>query len=203
MNNIPLAERMIPHLNKLFYTLQVNTKEKIFRLMENNFGNVYLYGTCITDLYFGIKPRDFDCVVNIENSDDILKFLGYVKIPFERTAFGGYRFEYNSTKIDIWNLKDSYGIPDANYKIMDLLETCTLNVQSVLYDISRKQLLFDDKWMCALQHHLLDYVNLKTLYPEKLEKQTVKLKERYKFLVSYNLQKAIDKIKTGIGDYYE
>ena len=186
---------MIPDLNKHFYTLQSNTKEKIFRLMENNFGRVYLYGTCITDLYFGIKPRDFDCVVDIENSDDILKFLEYIKVPFERTTFGGYRFEYNGIKIDIWNLKDSYEVPDADYKITDLLKTWTLNVQSVLYDISRKQLLSDGKWMCALQSRQLDYVNLKTLYPEKLEKQTIKLKERYSFSVSYSLQEAIDKIK--------
>ena len=90
---------MNKHLEKLFLILKYNTQSKIFRLMENNFGRVYLYGTCITDLYFGIKPNDFDCVIDIKNSEDILKFLMYFKIPFERTSFGGYRFEYEWLKI--------------------------------------------------------------------------------------------------------
>lgn len=163
--------------------------------MVNNFGRVYLYGTCITDLYFGIKPKDFDCVVDIKNSEDILKFLMYFKIPFERTSFGGYRFEYGGLKIDLWNLKDTYGLDKEDKDIKALLSLCILNVQSVIYDISRRQIFVDEKWPLALNRRLLDYVNLKTLYPEKLEKQTLKLKERYKFNISYGLQKAIDKIK--------
>lgn len=185
---------MIQNVQNLLSRLSSVTSLKIFSLLQKNFGRVFLYGTCITDLYFGLKPNDFDCVVDIKKSSEIENFLKDLKIPYERTMFGGYRFEYDGLKIDLWNLKDTFCISPKDYKIEDLLSLCTLNVQSILYDIVRCQILVSDRWMPAIKRRLLDFVNLKTLYPEKLEKQTTKLKNRYKFGVSYGLQKQINRI---------
>ena len=96
---------------------------------------IYLVGGAIRDLMFAKTPKDLDFVVlGKDNLDWVLEVFQKFGISYTLNSFGGFKFEYDDTSIDLW-LAD------------DLLSSIQYNVDGLLFDLGKNRLLsltFDD-----------------------------------------------------------
>lgn len=75
----------------------------------------YLVGGGIRDLINATKPKDLDFVVlGKENYDWIIDILNTFKIDYKLNKFGGYKFTYNDTEIDLWITEDLFSSMQYN-----------------------------------------------------------------------------------------
>ena len=96
---------------------------------------IYLVGGSIRCLIYAKKPKDMDFVVlGKEQLDWVLKVFKTYNIDFKLNRFGGYKFIYNDTEIDLWLAED-------------LLPSMQYNVDGLYFDLRTNSLLsltFDD-----------------------------------------------------------
>ena len=90
---------------------------------------IYLIGGSIRDLICAKKPKDLDFVVlGKEHLEWILKIFKAYNIQFTLNRFGGYKFTFQDTEIDLW-LTD------------DLFSSMQYNVDGLYYNLNNNQLL--------------------------------------------------------------
>lgn len=96
---------------------------------------VYLVGGAIRDLICAKNPKDLDFVVlGKDNLEWVLSVFDKFDIKYELNRFGGFKFVYKNTAIDLW-LSD------------DLFSAIQYNVDGIFYDLKNQKLLsltFDD-----------------------------------------------------------
>lgn len=96
---------------------------------------IYLVGGSIRHLIYAKKPKDMDfTVLGKEQLDWVLKVFKAYNIDFKLNRFGGYKFIYDDTEIDLW-LAD------------DLFSSMQYNVDGLYFDLRTNSLLsltFDD-----------------------------------------------------------
>ena len=96
---------------------------------------IYLVGGSIRCLIYAKKPKDMDFVVlGKEQLDWVLKVFKTYNIDFKLNRFGGYKFIYNDTEIDLWLAED-------------LFSSMQYNVDGLYFDLRTNSLLsltFDD-----------------------------------------------------------
>lgn len=89
---------------------------------------IYLVGGGIRDLMNAKHPKDLDFVVLGSDKEWIEKVFEAFKIVPRKNKFGGYKFEYNGTTIDLWLTED-------------LFSSIQYNVDGLFYDIRTKRLV--------------------------------------------------------------
>lgn len=90
---------------------------------------VYLVGGAIRDLIYAKKPKDLDFVIlGKENIDFIMQVFKKFNIKYDFNKFGGFKFEYEGTKIDLW-LAD------------DLFSSIQYNVDGLFFNLNNNSLL--------------------------------------------------------------
>ncbi len=90
---------------------------------------VYLVGGSIRDLMMAKAPKDLDfIVVGNEHKEWVLKVLERFGITYSFNRFGGMKFTYNDTSIDLWTADD-------------LFSSMQYNVDGLYYDLSADRLL--------------------------------------------------------------
>ena len=89
---------------------------------------LYLIGGGIRDLMNARHPKDLDFVVLGNDKEWIEKVFEAFKITPRRNKFGGYKFEFDGTTIDLWLTKD-------------LFSSIQYNVDGLLYDIKTRRLI--------------------------------------------------------------
>ena len=103
---------------------------------------IYLVGGAIRDLVYARKPKDMDFVVlGKEQLDWVLRVLKAYNINYDLNRFGGYKFVYGNTKIDLWLSED-------------LFSSMQYNVDGLYFDLRTNSLLsftFDDFNMNGLR----------------------------------------------------
>ena len=89
---------------------------------------IYLIGGSIRDLICAKKPKDLDFVVlGKEHLEWILKIFKAYNIQFTLNRFGGYKFTFQDTEIDLW--------------LTDLFSSMQYNVDGLYYNLNNNQLL--------------------------------------------------------------
>ena len=127
---------------------------------------IYLLGGAIRDLIYAKKPKDLDFVVlGKENIDWILQIFERFNIEYSYNRFGGFRFYYNNTKIDLW-LSD------------DLFSSIQYNVDGLFFDLKNNSLLsltFED-----FINNGLKMVNKDNNIEKGREIKLIKFEEKFK-----------------------
>ena len=121
----------------------IDFQMRIQRYIKNHFypaytiskhSNIYLLGGGIRDLLVAKIPKDLDFVVLGNDEKWINEVFRIYKIHTERNRFGGFKFEYNDTKIDLWFSED-------------LFSAIQYNIDGLIYDVKNNSLIsltFDD-----------------------------------------------------------
>lgn len=115
----------------------IDFKMRIKRYIENHFypaftisrlSKIYLLGGGIRDLLVAKIPKDLDFVVLGSDEEWINEVFRIYKIHADRNRLGGFKFEYNGTKIDLWLSED-------------LFSAIQYNIDGLLYDIKNNSLI--------------------------------------------------------------
>ena len=124
-DDLNLVMRLENYVDRHFYPAYV-----ISRLAP-----IYLVGGGVRDLIYAKKPKDLDFVVlGKEHLEWVLKVFKTYNIDYKFNKFGGYKFTYSDTEIDLW-LTD------------DLYSSIEYNVDGLFFDLKNKSLIslaFDD-----------------------------------------------------------
>ncbi len=127
---------------------------------------IYLLGGAIRDLIYAKKPKDLDFIVlGKENLDWVLQVLDKFNIKYSYNRFGGFRFYYNNTKIDLW-LSD------------DLFSSIQYNIDGLFFDLKSNSLLsltFED-----FINNGLMAVNNQNNIEKGREKKLIEFEEKFK-----------------------
>jgi len=76
---------------------------------------IYLVGGSIRDLIYAKKPKDMDFVVlGMEQLDWVLQIFEAYNIKYKMNKFGGYKFVYENTEIDLWLAEDLFSSMQYN-----------------------------------------------------------------------------------------
>lgn len=126
---------------------------------------IYLVGGSIRNLMFAERPKDMDFVVlGKEHLDWVLMVLQSYHIDFSLNRFGGYKFIYGDTEIDLW-------VTD------DLFSSMQYNVDGLYFDLRTNSLFsltFDD-----FDKNGLKLVNSENNIQNGREKKLIKFEKQY------------------------
>lgn len=155
-NDLTLEMRLENYIKKHFYIAYI-----ISELCP-----IYLLGGAIRDLIYAKKPKDLDFVVfGKENIDFIIQVLAKFNIKYNFNKFGGFKFEYKNTTIDLW-------ITD------DLFSSIQYNIDGLFFNLNDNSLLsltFED-----FIYNGLKLVNNNNNIDNGREKKLIKFEERFK-----------------------
>ena len=155
-NDLTLQMRLENYIKKYFYPAYI-----ISTLCP-----IYLLGGAIRDLICAKKPKDLDFVVlGKENLDYVLQVFDKFNINYTYNRFGGFRFYFGDTKIDLW-LSD------------DLFSSIQYNIDGLLFDLQNNSLLsltFKD-----FIDNGLRLVNDQNNIPKGRERKLIKFQEIFK-----------------------
>ncbi len=100
----------------------------------SNMCNIYLLGWAIRNLIEAEIPKDLDFViVGRENIDFIYLLFEKLNNKYTYNRFGGFKFEYNGTSIDLWLTDDLFSSIEYNVDgLFFNLNNCSLI--SLTYD---------------------------------------------------------------------
>lgn len=177
----------------LLTRLQNICETSIIKQLQRYLGKVYLYGSSITDTYYGLKFHDLDLIVNVEDTAKLENLLKNLNIVYVKNKYGGYRFKHSGIEYDVWNLKDTASMTLFNVEptLDNLLTCCMFSTQSVYYDTNLRLLYFNSIWDQTINTRVIDLVSQNTLFPEKLNMLATKYSRRYKMSWSRRLCQAI------------
>lgn len=126
---------------------------------------IYLVGSAIRDLIFAKHPKDMDFVVlGKEHLDFVIKALEIYKIEYKFNKFGGFKFNYKGTEIDLW-LAD------------DLFSSMQYNVDGLYFDLRTNSIMsftFED-----FSKNGLKLINPENNIENGRERKLTKFQEKY------------------------
>ena len=155
-NDLTLQIRLENYIKRHFYPAYVISK----------LCPIYLLGGAIRDLIYAKKPKDLDFVVlGKENIDFVMQVFEKFNIKYDFNKFGGFKFEYDNTIIDLW-LTD------------DLFSSIQYNVDGLFFDLNNNSLLsltFED-----FVNNGLKLVNGDNNIDRGREKKLIKFEKKFK-----------------------
>lgn len=155
-NDLTLQMRLENYIKKYFYPAYVISK----------LCPIYLLGGAIRDLIYAKKPKDLDFVVlGKENIDFVMQVFEKFNIKYDFNKFGGFKFEYDNTIIDLW-------------LIDDLFSSIQYNVDGLFFYLNDNSLLsltFED-----FVNNGLKLVNSDNNIDNGREKKLIKFEEKFK-----------------------
>lgn len=106
-----------------------------------NHNDVFIFSGIIRDFLTGNfeSVRDFDCVIKglpMRNVD----FFDYLRdsVNYKLNSFGGLKIKRHNLVIDIWRLKDTWGIKEMKAKLNpnSLIDSAFFNFSAIVYDFN-------------------------------------------------------------------
>lgn len=154
-NDLSLVERLQKYIKKHFYPAYIIA----------NLAPIYLVGGSIRDLIYAEKPKDLDFVVlGEENLDWVLRVFKAYNIEYKLNKFGGFKFTFKDTVIDLWLSND-------------LFASMQYNVDGLYFDLKTNDLLsltFDD-----FNRNGLKLINPENNIDNGREKKLIKFEKKF------------------------
>ncbi len=149
--------------------------------------NVYIFSGIIRDFFLGNtrKIRDVDIVLDCDNLVDVINIES---IKYNR--FGGLKLNNNNISVDVWLLKDTWGIKRKKIKATpeSLLETAFYNFSTIVYNYNTNTFLFKDDFLSFINNNLLDCVYEENPSPGLCIINTMYYQDKFKLKISDNLR---------------
>lgn len=114
-------------------------------LCKNN--KVIVFGGFVRDYLFNgmYNYRDIDIVVDTDEEnllkESINKFINTASITINQ--FNGYKINFGKISVDMWTLKNTWGIKKGYFSEDRLLDTVYLNIDAYAYDLSSQSFVDD------------------------------------------------------------
>ena len=175
------------NLNKEFYRL-LNRYPQASKLIQclNECGEILLFGGAVrefNDNKFNITPRDFDIVIKKKHNDINLDNLLH-RFYYRKNRFNGYKIKIDSLEFDIWEIENTWAFKEkkidcteAEY-IEKLQETVFLNIDSVVYNITKEK-IYSNRYEEAMKCKILDVVLVDNPYVELNMLRAILFKRKY------------------------
>jgi len=171
-------------------SLKKNNK-KVNELLEHlgKQGELLLLGGAIRDIIYDRTPRDYDFVVDTFDKELIISSSMF---DLKRNSFNGYKITIDDMIFDIWALKDTWALKDKQNHISkyDLERSCFFNMDSIIYDLRNKELLFEN-FENGINNKVLDIIYSPNLYPDVCIIRAFVLKRIFNLSFSNRLKKYI------------
>lgn len=123
---------------------------------------VYVLSGIIRDFLTGDYEgaRDFDCVLlkGGVKYKEIISFLKSSKHTLN--SFGGMKICRPSEIIDVWQLKNTWGIKERKLEpnSFSLLDSVFFNFSAIVYDFNKRKFLYDQRFCQFLETKVMDIV---------------------------------------------
>lgn len=201
----------IYNFNKEFYKL-LNKYPRANKLIDslNSCGEILLFGGAVrefNDSKFNTIPRDFDIVIKKYNKnvnlDKLLNEFSYMK-----NRFNGYKIQADSLEFDIWEIENTWAFKEKKIScseedyIEKLQETVFLNIDSVVYNITKQQVYYN-RYEEAMKHKVLDVVLTDNPYIELNMLRAILFKKKYNMEFSTRLINLLDNFMNENYDYLD
>lgn len=150
---------------------------------------VYVFSGVIRNFLIGdaIKNRDIDFVVENVTRKSLLLMRRFASSV---NQFGGVKIKFNGVSVDVWVLRNTWGLRQLKLKpnVGNLLKTVFFNSSAIVYDIRDSKFIYSEDFVYFLDHNKLDVV-----YPDNPNKALCLFNifyytHRYDFSVSRNLK---------------
>lgn len=149
--------------------------------------NVYIYSGIIRDFFLGNtrKIRDIDIVLDCDSIADVIH---NESINYNR--FGGLKLHKNHMSIDVWLLKDTWGIKRKKLEASpeSLLETAFYNFSTIVYHYNTNSFIFKEDFLSFINNNMLDCVYEENPLPELCIINTMYYQNKFKLKISENLR---------------
>lgn len=169
--------------------------------------NIYLFSGVIRNYFINKKfekLRDIDFI--IEDELDIISM--FPTLDINRNSFGGYKININGLFIDLWVIKDTWGLNYGQLKlafnqIQHLPNTTFFNFSSILYSLNNKEFIIGKPFLKFLKERKIDVVLEENPFPSLCivnsfyysEKYKIKISEKLKSYLYNNYQNNIEKFE--------
>lgn len=160
--------------SSLFFAYNERLSDFINLIKSDN--EVYLFSGIIRDFFLQgdvvddllVEIRDVDLVVR--NNVDLTRY----NYPFRKNSFGGYKLKIDNIDVDLWLIKDTWGLKNRKspqlflqeMETLGLLESTFFNASSVLFDLNNFNFIVDEPFLKFLRGRTLDIVLEDNPYPE-------------------------------------
>lgn len=166
--------------------------------------DVYIFSGVIRDFFFEKKssyPRDLDVVVgNIKLESIPIDYLRQVE--YSVNQFGGVKLKEKDKTVDVWQLKDTWGIKMKKAEVTphELVNTAFFNVSAIAFDYGREKFIVSDAFKSFFDTRILDVVYEDNPFPDLCvvnslyysQKLHCKLSERLSLWLLNHYQKEYD-----------
>jgi hypothetical protein len=122
--------------------------------------NVFIFSGVIRNFFLNINDnRDLDIV--LESPIEIEEFL--TKTNFKLNSFGGYKFQFENTNIDLWFLDNTWSLKNhqltLNFQLDRYIpQTAFFNFSAVMYSYNKQQFIYTKHFLRFLRDKKLEMV---------------------------------------------
>lgn len=201
----------IYNFNKEFYKL-LNKYPRANKLIDSlsTYGEILLFGGAVrefNDSKFNIVPRDFDIVVKKYNKNINLDNL-LNEFSYKKNRFNGYKIQADSLEFDIWEIENTWAFKEKKVScseedyIAKLPDTVFLNIDSVVYNITKQQVYYN-RYKEAMKYKVLDVVLTDNPYIELNMLRAILFKKKYNMKFSARLVKLLHNFINENDDYLD
>ena len=186
-----------------FYFKREKNINALYRDLKS-IGNLYFMGGIARELYNCSKTgeinnvRDIDIVIDSMGNSNLFNLI-LQKYNHQINKFGGCKIYYNSVKIDVWEIRNTWAFKsniikcDSSNMGKELQNTVFLNYDAIVYDMKNENFYFE-KYINCLSEKILDIVLKENphLYLNLVRVLEFKVKTGYS--LSYNLRSIYQKL---------
>jgi hypothetical protein len=170
--------------------------------------NVYLFSGVIRNYFINRKYdslRDIDFIIG----DDLNIASLFPNLTIKKNSFGGYKIFIGELTIDLWIIKNTWGLNYGQLKLefdqLDHLPNTTFfSFSSIIYSLNEKKFIIGKPFLRFLRDKKLDVVLETNPYPALCvvnsfyysEKYNLKFSEKLKHYITKNYSNSVDEFDT-------
>lgn len=164
----------------------------VFDLVNNVADQVqtYVFSGLIRNFLLGyLDNRDVDIVV-FDSQDIKLPISLLRNVSIRKNKFNGYKIEAKHLTIDIWDIKNTWGILEENWEASadSLINSSFFNFSSILYDYNHGQFLVSNYFCKFLSTHIMEVVYEKNPRIQTCIVNALYYADKYEFIIGRSLR---------------
>ena len=173
----------------LNYQVLDGESRDLLRIISNQ-TKVYIFSGIIRNFLTNHTHNIRDIDIVVQDFDNIkLKFKYWRKLFVERNSFGGYKITFNNLKIDVWSIKQTWGIRKKGVDAIpeELIKTAFFNFSGIVYDYNKRVFIYGSPFIEFYHTRIMDVVFWLNPNPTLCVLNTIYYATKYGYPLKYNL----------------